>query len=210
MNAILFDLDGVICSTDVLHYRAWKAVADEHGIYFDEAINARLRGVSRMESLAIVLERYEGDLSALDLAAMAEKKNGLYRTLLSTMTPADVDPAVLKTLRELRRRGYKLAIGSSSKNAGFILERIALRDAFDAVSDGNNIAKSKPDPEVFLKAAAMLNERPEDCLVVEDAEAGLVAAHLGGMKAAGIGLATASKTADFRIRSLDELLILLP
>ncbi len=210
MNAILFDLDGVICSTDVLHYRAWKAIADEHGIYFDEAINARLRGVSRMESLAIVLERYEGDLSALDLAAMAEKKNGLYRTLLSTMTPADVDPAVLKTLRELRRRGYKLAIGSSSKNAGFILERIALRDAFDAVSDGNNIAKSKPDPEVFLKAAAMLNERPEDCLVVEDAEAGLVAAHLGGMKAAGIGLATASKTADFRIRSLDELLILLP
>ena len=210
MNAILFDLDGVICSTDVLHYRAWKAIADEYGIYFDEAINARLRGVSRMESLAIVLERYEGDLSALDLAAMAEKKNGLYRTLLSTMTPADVDPAVLKTLRELRRRGYKLAIGSSSKNAGFILERIALRDAFDAVSDGNNIAKSKPDPEVFLKAAAMLNERPEDCLVVEDAEAGLVAAHLGGMKAAGIGLATASKTADFRIRSLDELLILLP
>lgn len=210
MNAILFDLDGVICSTDVLHYRAWKAIADEHGIYFDEAINARLRGVSRMESLAIVLERYEGDLSALDLAAMAEKKNGLYRTLLSTMTPADVDPAVLKTLRELRRRGYKLAIGSSSKNAGFILERIALRDAFDAVSDGNNIAKSKPDPEVFLKAAAMLNERPEDCLVVEDAEAGLVAAHLGGMKAAGIGLAAASKTADFRLRSLDELLILLP
>lgn len=210
MNAILFDLDGVICSTDVLHYRAWKAIADEHGIYFDEAINARLRGVSRMESLAIVLERYEGDLSALDLAAMAEKKNGLYRTLLSTMTPADVDPAVLKTLRELRRRGYKLAIGSSSKNAGFILERIALRDAFDAVSDGNNIAKSKPDPEVFLKAAAMLNKRPEDCLVVEDAEAGLVAAHLGGMKAAGIGLAAASKTADFRLRSLDELLILLP
>ena len=210
MNAILFDLDGVICSTDVLHYRAWKAIADEYGIYFDEAINARLRGVSRMESLAIVLERYEGDLSALDLAAMAEKKNGLSRPLLSTMTPADVDPAVLKTLRELRRRGYKLAIGSSSKNAGFILERIALRDAFDAVSDGNNIAKSKPDPEVFLKAAAMLNERPEDCLVVEDAEAGLVAAHLGGMKAAGIGLATASKTADFRIRSLDELLILLP
>ena len=210
MNAILFDLDGVICSTDVLHYRAWKAIADEYGIYFDEAINARLRGVSRMESLAIVLERYEGDLSALDLAAMAEKKNGLYRTLLSTMTPADVDPAVLKTLRELRRRGYKLAIGSSSKNAGFILERIALRDAFDAVSDGNNIAKSKPDPEVFLKAAAMLNERPEDCLVVEDAEAGLVAAHLGGMKAAGIGLAAASKTADFRLRCLDELLILLP
>lgn len=209
MNAILFDLDGVICSTDVLHYRAWKTVADEHGIYFDEAINARLRGVSRMESLAIVLERYEGDLSALDLAAMAEKKNGLYRTLLSTMTPADVTPAVLKTLRELRRRGYKLAIGSSSKNAGFILERIALRDAFDAVSDGNNIAKSKPDPEVFLKAAAMLNERPEDCLVVEDAEAGLVAAHLGGMKAAGIGLAAASKTADFRLRCLDELLTLL-
>ena len=210
MNAILFDLDGVICSTDVLHYRAWKAIADEHGIYFDEAINARLRGVSRMESLAIVLERYEGDLSALDLAAMAEKKNGLYRTLLSTMTPADVDPAVLKTLRELRHRGYKLAIGSSSKNAGFILERIALRDAFDAVSDGNNIAKSKPDPEVFLKAAAMLNERAEDCLVVEDAEAGLVAAHLGGMKAAGIGLAAASKTADFRLRCLDELLTLLP
>ena len=163
-----------------------------------------------MEGLAIVLERYEGDLSALDLAAMAEKKNGLYRTLLSTMTPADVDPAVLKTLRELRRRGYKLAIGSSSKNAGFILERIALRDAFDAVSDGNNIAKSKPDPEVFLKAAAMLNERPEDCLVVEDAEAGLVAAHLGGMKAAGIGLAAASKAADFRLRCLDELLTLLP
>ncbi len=210
MNAIVFDLDGVICSTDVLHYRAWKAVANEHGIYFDEAINARLRGVSRMESLAIILERYGGDPSALDLAAMAEKKNGLYRALLSTMTPADVAPAVLKTLRELRRRGYKLAIGSSSKNAGFILARIALREAFDAVSDGNNIANSKPDPEVFLKAAAMLNERPENCLVVEDAEAGLLAAHRAGMKAAGIGLAAASRTADFRLRSLDELLALLP
>lgn len=205
MKAIIFDLDGVICHTDSLHYKAWKEVADQYGIYFDEKINNRLRGVSRMESLEIILERYEGDQSKLDKNGMAEAKNNIYKELLKTMSPRDVSEEVLDTLQTLKRGGIKLAIGSSSKNARFILNQIGLLDFFDAISDGNNITHSKPDPEVFLKAAEFLGEKPEECLVVEDAEAGLIAAHRAGMKAAGIGGASLSPQADFSLKSFGQL-----
>ena len=156
-EAVVFDLDGVICFTDVYHYRGWKSIADELGIPFDETINNRLRGVSRMESLEIVLERYEGEpLSDARKEELAATKNERYRVMLGDMSPADLDPSVRTTLDELRGRGLKLAIGSSSKNATFILERIGLGDYFDAISDGTNITRSKPDPEVFLKAAEFL------------------------------------------------------
>lgn len=207
MRAIIFDLDGVIVFTDQFHYQAWKKMADDMGIYFDETINNRLRGVSRAESLEIILERYEGEpLSQAKKAELMESKNNTYRELLSTMTHADVKDEVRKTLAELRNRGYKLAIGSSSKNAKFILQQVGLTDAFDAISDGTNISKSKPDPEVFLKAAQFLGAEPEECWVVEDAYAGIDAAKNAGMKAIGIGDASSYEKADERIASFSELL----
>lgn len=178
-KGIIFDLDGVICHTDKYHYQAWKKLADKLGIYFDQEINNRLRGVSRMESFDIILEKYHGQMSQEDKVRYAAEKNDLYRELLKNMTTDDLDPQVKETLDTLRSRGLLLAIGSSSKNAGFILERLGLDGYFDAVSDGNNISRSKPDPEVFLKAAEYLDLQPQDCLVVEDAQSGLEAAIAG-------------------------------
>ena len=206
IKGLIFDLDGVLVFTDKFHYQAWKTMADELGVYFDETINHRLRGVSRMDSLEIILERYEGpDLSLREKEKLAEKKNEIYRTLLESMTPDDVTKEVRDTLTKLREKGYKLAIGSSSKNAKFILEKVELKDAFDAISDGNNITKSKPDPEVFLKAAEYLGLPPKACMVVEDAEAGIKAAKKGGMYAAGIGEAAKSINADESLKTFSEL-----
>lgn len=206
IKGLIFDLDGVLVFTDKFHYQAWKTMADELGVYFDETINHRLRGVSRMDSLEIILERYEGpDLSLREKEKLAEKKNEIYRTLLELMTPDDVTKEVRDTLTKLREKGYKLAIGSSSKNAKFILEKVELKDAFDAISDGNNITKSKPDPEVFLKAAEYLGLPPKACMVVEDAEAGIEAAKKGGMYAAGIGEAAKSINADESLKTFSEL-----
>lgn len=208
-KAVIFDLDGVICFTDEYHYQAWKTLADNMGVYFDRQINNRLRGISRMESLEIVLENYKGALSAAEKDTLATQKNEIYKELLFNMSPSDLSKDVLETLEELRRRGYKLAIGSSSKNAPFILQQIGLGGFFDAVSDGNNISRSKPDPEVFLKAAQMLCEAPEDCLVVEDAVSGAQAAHSGGMKAACVGDASLRQAGDYNLSSVAELLDIL-
>lgn len=206
-EGVIFDLDGVICFTDHYHYLAWKALADSLGIDFDEKKNDRLRGVSRMESLEIVLEGYHGPaLSQEEKVALAEKKNGLYRQSLQTMTPKDLSDEVRDTLNALRARGLKLAIGSSSKNTPLILERIGLAGFFDAVSDGNNIQRSKPDPQVFTMAAEMLGLEPGNCLVVEDALAGLQAAATGGFDSAGLGPAAESGKATYSLKSFSGLL----
>lgn len=210
LKAVIFDLDGVIVSTDRFHYQAWKQMADRMNIYFDEEINHRLRGVSRMDSLDIILERYEGaPLSQEEKNKLAEEKNETYRKLLTTMTPADASEEVRSTLAEIRRRGYKISLGSSSKNARFILEQVGLLDAFDAISDGNNISKSKPDPEVFLKGAEFLKEKPANCLIVEDAEAGIEAGIAGGMKTAAIGDAVKCGKADYALTTFSDLLEIL-
>ena len=206
-EGVIFDLDGVICFTDHYHYLAWKALADSLGIDFDETKNDRLRGVSRMESLEIVLEGYRGPaLSPEEKAALADKKNELYRKLLQTMTPKDLSDEVRRTLHALRERGLKLAIGSSSKNTPLILERIGLAGFFDAVSDGNNIQRSKPDPQVFTMAAEMLHLEPSKCLVVEDALAGLQAAERGGFDSAGLGPAAESGKATYGLSAFSDLL----
>lgn len=186
-QAVIFDLDGVICNTDQYHYLAWKAIAEELGVYFDEKINSRLRGVSRKESLEIILELYEGVISEDQKNHYMEKKNTLYRRYLEELTEQDLDPQVKATMDAIRNRGLKLAVGSSSKNTALILERLGLKDYFDAVADGNDIAHSKPDPEVFLLASAKIKILPEHCLVVEDARAGLIAAAAAGMDSAAIG-----------------------
>ena len=182
IKAVLFDLDGVIVSTDGCHYRAWKRMADEEGIYFDEKINDRLRGVSRMASLEIVLERASRSYTEEEKVALAARKNDYYRDLIRELTPSDILPGAMENLNELKENGILVAVGSSSKNTPLILRRIGLDAFFDAVSDGNNISHSKPDPEVFLKAAEMLGTDPADCLVVEDADAGIEAGRRGGMK----------------------------
>lgn len=207
LQAFIFDLDGVIVFTDKFHYQAWKKMADKKDIYFDETINNRLRGVSRAESLEIILEQYKGEpLSEKDKEQMMKEKNAEYRKLLETMTPDDVTEDVRNTLKKLRQMGHKLAVGSSSKNAGFILEKVDLKDMFDAVSDGNNITRSKPDPEVFEKAGMYLHESPQNCIVVEDAYAGIDAAKAAGMIAVGVGDASGYAKADYRVDKFSELL----
>lgn len=207
VKGLIFDLDGVIVFTDHYHYLAWKKMADEINTYFDEEINNRLRGVSRMASLEIILERYNGPkLSEEEKVALATKKNDIYREYLKEMTPSDVTDEVRDTLAELRKRGYKISLGSSSKNAKFILNQVNLTDAFDAISDGTNITKSKPDPEVFLCGAKFLGLDPSECAVVEDAYAGIDAAKDGGMLGVAIGDATNYERADIRLETFSDLL----
>lgn len=207
-DAVIFDLDGVICSTDEYHYLAWKELADSLALPFDRQYNNKLRGVSRLESLNLILALGERQYSDEEKQAMAQKKNDTYRRLLEKMSPADVSDDVLSTLNELKRK-YPLAIGSSSRNTNFILSRIGLADFFDAVIDGNDISASKPDPEVFLKAADALSQRPSSCLVVEDAAAGIEAAVRGGFDSAGIGDASRLDGATYHIGRLSDLLDIL-
>ena len=206
MKAFIFDLDGVLVSTDKYHYQAWKKMADDEGIYFDEKINDRLRGVSRMASLGIVLERARRQYTEEEKVALANKKNDLYRDLLKNLTPADRLAGVTETLKKLRAEGFLLAVGSSSKNTPTILDKIGYGGYFDAVSDGNNITKSKPDPEVFVKAAEMLKLPAEECFVVEDAKAGIDAAKAGGFVSVGIGDAAHYDKTDYKISTISDIL----
>ena len=201
---VIFDLDGVIVSTDNCHYLAWKRMADEEGIYFDRTINERLRGVSRMESLEIILERAQRPYTDDEKQAMAARKNAYYVELIGSLTRADILPGALDTLSYLKGRGVKVAIGSSSKNTPIILRQIGLENAFDAVADGNAITHSKPDPEVFLLGAKLLNLDPKNCMVVEDADAGVEAALNGGMRVLGVGSASANPKATFTAASLAD------
>ena len=205
IKGIIFDLDGVIVFTDHFHYLAWKSIADQKGIYFDEVINHRLRGVSRMESLSIILERAEKTYSEEEKVAMATLKNQRYQDYLKTMTYSDVKEKDRQILVHLKESGYKIAVGSSSKNAGFILKQVGLDQLFDAVVDGNHITHSKPHPEVFLKAATALKLPVSECLVVEDAEAGIDAAKTGGFIACGIQQAKDYIKTDVPLTSLSDL-----
>lgn len=206
-KAIIFDLDGVLCFTDKYHYQAWKVLADELGIYFDEKMNDRLRGVSRMASLEIILEKSDRQYTREEKVEFTEKKNAIYRELLCNMGPGDVSEEVRETLTELKKRGYLLAIGSSSKNTQFIIRRTELASYFDAVADGNDITRSKPDPEVFLKAAEKLGAAPGECAVVEDAASGIKAAKAGNMTAFALGGdAQDSELKDVNLSSFADLL----
>lgn len=190
IKAVIFDLDGVIVTTDNYHYEAWKQLADEENIYFDRDINERLRGVSRMESLNIILEKSTKAYSEDEKLELATRKNNYYKELIKKLTPCDILPGVNDLLLELKNFNIKTAIGSSSKNSPNILKYIGLDSSFDTTVDGNDIKNSKPDPEVFLKAAEKLNVSPSQCLVIEDAEAGVEAALRGKMKVLAVGFAS--------------------
>lgn len=207
-KAVIFDLDGVICSTDEYHYLAWKKLADRENIYFDKIINNRLRGVSRMESLEIILEKACKTYTDLEKIEMATFKNDYYRELLLQMSPRDLSDEVKATLLTLKEKGIKIAIGSSSKNTKTILTQIGILDWFDVIADGNDIKNSKPDPEVFLCAASRLGLDAADCIVVEDALAGIDAAKAGNFYAVGIQDAAKYQITDYPVTKISELLIL--
>jgi beta-phosphoglucomutase len=207
ISAVIFDLDGVIVSTDEFHYRAWQRLADEERIPFGRGDNEALRGVSRAECLEIMLSKSSRSYSEAEKAAMMGRKNDYYRRSLEGLGPKDILPGIPGMLSELKQRGIAVAIGSSSKNTPLILEKIGYAGAFDAVADGNDITKSKPDPEVFLIAARRLGKDPAECLVVEDAEAGLAAALEAGMRAFGVGGAARSPLAHSAATSLERVSI---
>jgi beta-phosphoglucomutase len=212
IKAVIFDLDGVIVSTDEYHFQAWKRLADTLGIPFDRESNDRLRGVSRMESLAVMLEKSDKRYSLDEKREMAERKNTYYREMLKGLSPADILPGVMDMIKALQDRQVKIAIGSSSKNARGILRAVGLEHEFDVIADGNHISRSKPDPEVFTIAATRLGISPEECLVVEDAEAGVEAGLAAGMRVLAVGAAAGHPRAtrcanDLACISADELLL---
>lgn len=205
ISAVIFDLDGVIVSTDEFHYQAWKQISDQEKIYFDREINERLRGVSRMESLEIILSHSDKTYSEREKEILAQQKNEVYCELLNKLSPNDILPGVINLLLSLKAKGIKIAIGSSSKNTPFILEKIGLATSFDTIADGNGIKKSKPDPEVFLLAAEKLGVTTEECVVIEDAQAGIDAAIAAGMKAVGVGTAASCVNTHLKLLDLSNL-----
>jgi len=199
IKACLFDLDGVVVDTARYHYIAWNKIAEELGFHFSEQDNERLKGVSRMESLDILLDVGGINIDSAQKTELAEKKNNLYVSYIRQMTPDEILPGVIRFLDELHKNNLLIALGSASKNAMFILDKIGLAQKFDAVIDGNKVFRAKPDPEVYLKGASELGVSPENCLVFEDAQAGIDAARKGGMSVIGIGKVENLKNADFVI-----------
>jgi beta-phosphoglucomutase len=187
ISACIFDLDGVVVDTAKYHYIAWKKIANDLGFDFTEEDNERLKGVSRMTSLDILLEIGGVELDQETKLKLADKKNKNYLEYILKMTPDEILPGVKDFFRELKSKEIKIALGSASKNAMTILNQLELTDFFDAIVDGTHVSKAKPDPEVFLKGAELLNTDPANCVVFEDAEAGVEAAINGGMKCVGIG-----------------------
>lgn len=200
IKAVIFDLDGVLVTTDELHFKAWKALAEELGIDgFTKADN-----VSRMASLEVVLEKTDRKFADEEKLALAEKKNDMYVNSLSSISREDVLPGVFEFIDYVKSKGIKAAVGSASKNTPLILDKTELADKFDAVSCGLDTTKSKPDPEVFLIAAKKLGVEPKDCIVIEDSDAGIEAAKVGGMYALAVGAAKDNEKADFSAESLAE------
>lgn len=201
-RGLLFDLDGVLVDTAKYHYRAWNEIAGKLGFSLTLADNERLKGVSRQRSLEIILEIGGLRLAPQEFARLCEEKNERYLEFIHAMRPEELFPGVRVFLEEAKRSGRKTALGTASRNSSLILEKLGLRACFDAVIDGNQVRATKPDPEVFLRGAEALGLRPDECLVFEDAEAGIEAAHRAGMFAVGIGRADALPEADIQAASL--------
>ncbi|PHV08972.1 beta-phosphoglucomutase [Janthinobacterium sp. BJB412] len=202
-KAVIFDLDGVITDTAHYHYLAWKRMAEQQGVYFDHAFNEQLKGIDRMGSLELILAAAGRQYTVEEKLALADSKNLHYQELITGMTAADLLPGAVAALDAVRAAGLKIGLASVSKNAFTVLDRLGIRDKFDYVVDAALIARGKPDPEIFLKAAGELGVAPADCLGVEDAVAGVAAIKAAGMFALGVGLASVLTQADLVIAGLD-------
>jgi beta-phosphoglucomutase len=205
IKACIFDLDGVIVDTAKYHFRAWKRLTDQMGISFSEEDNEHLKGVSRMASLDIILKLGGRTLSEKEKLEFATQKNDWYVEYISRMTPDEILPGAVKFITELRKANIKTAIGSASKNTPMILERTGIKNLFDGVADGNNVKNAKPDPEVFQTAARLIKVMDEECVVFEDAVAGIQAALNAGMKSIGIGSEKILRKAHMVIPGLSEM-----
>ncbi|MCH8804871.1 MAG: beta-phosphoglucomutase [Planctomycetes bacterium] len=202
---VIFDLDGVLTDTVELHFRSWKLLTDELGIPFDRRINESLRGLSRSKSLEIVLGEHAERFNAEQQRDLADRKSATYLEFVGRMSPDDVLPGAVELLADLRARGVPVAVASSSRNARKVIDGLALRSWLDVIVDGNDVALSKPAPDLFLEAAARLNAEPQRCVVVEDAESGVRAAQAAGMKVVGVGPPERVGHADRVVHALAEL-----
>lgn len=205
IKACIFDLDGVIVDTAKYHFLAWKRLADDLGINFTEQDNERLKGVSRMASLEIILEIGGKTLDQENKEKLAALKNRWYVDYISKMTPDEILPGVVDFIGQVKKENIRVAVGSASKNTPFILERVGLGNLFDAIADGNNVKKAKPDPEIFLKAASLLGVEPHYCIVFEDAVSGIEAARNAGMVCIGIGDKEVLSSAGMVVKGLYEM-----
>jgi len=181
IQGVIFDLDGVLTDTAVYHYQSWRNIASGVGFDLTESHNEQLKGVSRAESLDIILNWAGAERSVEEKALLLTEKNNHYLTLIASLSTADILPGVVDFLSNIRSGGLKTAVGSSSKNAVFILDKLQLTGYFDAIVDGNMVKQTKPDPEVFVNAAQLLGLPTQNCLVIEDADAGVTAARAAGM-----------------------------
>lgn len=206
MKGAIFDLDGVIVDTAVYHYKAWRELADRLGFEFTEAHNEALKGVSRMKSLEILLE--VGGISATEeeKLKMATEKNERYVKSLELLTENDLLSGVKDYLLKLRQNGVKISLGSASKNAPYILDKLGITNLFDVIVDGNSVSTAKPDPEIFLKGAELLGLDPADCVVFEDSQAGIEAAHRAGSRVVAVDVHGVLKDADLYVKCLGDLL----
>lgn len=206
IKGAIFDLDGVIVDTAKYHYLAWKRLAADLGFEFTKEDNERLKGVSRMRSLDILLEIGGIKACETEKQAMASRKNDWYVEYIKKMDETELLDGAKEYLQKLRGEGVKIALGSASKNAPLILDNLKIKELFDAVIDGNKVSKAKPDPEVFLLGAEEIHVEPAECVVFEDAVAGITAAKLAGMKTVGIGTRETLREADWVVDGLHELL----
>ena len=206
MRAAIFDLDGVIVDTAKYHYLAWKRLAKELGFDFSEQDNERLKGVSRMRSLEILLGVGGLEFPYPECEAMATRKNSWYIDYIRHMEPSEILPGSVEYIEFLRRRGVRVALASASKNAPLILDRLQIAGLFDAVVDGTKVSAAKPDPEVFLRASQELDIPARDCVVFEDAEAGIEAARRAQMRTVGVGKPANLERADMVITGFEHLL----
>lgn len=204
IKALLFDLDGVIVSTEKNHFEAWRETASKLGIPFSEHDNEALKGVNRLDSLKQILKLGNKTVSAEEFESLLVFKNDMYLDSITALSKDDLLPGVLALLLQAKSMGIKIGLGSSSKNAPMILSRLGITDLFDVIIDGNGVTHPKPDPEVFLNGAKALGLAPSDCLVFEDASSGVAAAKAGGFIAIGVGNPMLKGVADVYFNELTE------
>ena len=205
IDAVIFDLDGIITDTAHFHFLAWKQLAEEIGISIDEEFNERLKGISRMDSLELILQEgnRQHDFTSIEKEEMAERKNANYVNYLDELTPEHVLPGIMDLIKSIKTDGIPIGLASVSKNAETVLRALNLVEAFDYCADASKISKSKPDPEIFLTACKGLNAVPERSIGIEDAVAGVESIKASGMFAVGVGKQLSK--ADYQLMSTDQL-----